>query len=229
MYQYKFPMFSLTVDCVVFGIDEEDLKILLIQRALEPNKGDWALPGGFVHIDETIDCAAMRELKEETSIDNVFLEQLYTFGAVDRDPRERIVSVAYLGLVNIREHKIKAATDAKNAKWFSIKELPKLAFDHAEIVNTAIKRLRGKIRYQPIGFNLLPQKFTLHQLQHLYEVILSRSLDKRNFRRKILGMGFIKSTGEKEVNVTHRAAQFYSFDEKGYNRLLESGFEDDII
>ena len=144
-YNYQYPRAALTVDCVVFGFDESELKVLLIQRALDPFKGKWALPGGFVHVDETLDAAARRELAEETGLENVFLEQLYTFGTVNRDPRERVVSVAHYALVKLTDHKAKAATDAANAQWFPISKLPKLAFDHADIVAAALARLQGKV------------------------------------------------------------------------------------
>src|SRR5437016_9591348 len=165
MPSYQYPRAALTVDCVVFGYDAGELKVLLIQRALEPFKGKWALPGGFVHVDETIDEAARRELAEEAGLKDVFLEQLYSFGALDRDPRERVVSVAYYSLVKLAAHDTKAATDAADACWFPISKAPKLAFDHADILATALARLKGKVRYQPIGFELLPPKFTLSQLQ----------------------------------------------------------------
>src|SRR5438067_11525144 len=165
---YQYPRAALTVDCVVFGNDEGELKVLLIQRALEPFKGKWALPGGFVRVDETLDELARRELAEEAGLKDVFLEQLYSFGALDRDPRERVVSVAYYALVKLSDHRAKAATDAADAEWFAISKVPKLAFDHADILKTAIERLKNKIRYQPIGFELLPAKFTLSHLQHLY-------------------------------------------------------------
>src|SRR5436305_14695434 len=152
MFSYKYPRAALTVDCVVFGFDEGELKVLLIQRGLEPFKGRWALPGGFVRLEETIDEAARRELSEETGLTNVFLEQLYTFGAVERDPRERVVSVAHFALVKLAAHETKAATDAAEARWFPVSKTPKLAFDHVEILGTALVRLKAKVRYQPIGF-----------------------------------------------------------------------------
>src|SRR5262245_39045522 len=156
---YRFPRPALTVDMAVFGYDGNVLELLLIERGLEPFKGRWALPGGFVHIDESVDEAARRELLEETGLDDVYLEQLYTFGALERDPRERVVSVAYVALVERSKHAPTAASDAKRAEWFAVKALPKLAFDHDAIVATALTRLRGKVRYQPIGFELLPDKF----------------------------------------------------------------------
>ena len=202
---------ALTVDCVVFGLDEENLQVLLIQRDIDPHRGVWALPGGFVRVDEDLDGAALRELREETGLDRVFLEQLYTFGALGRDPRERVVSVAYYALVKLMDHRVQAATDARNAAWFAVDELPTLAFDHAEVVATALARLRGKVRYQPIGFELLPPKFTLSQLQHLYQAILERPLDKRNFRKKILSLGLLRSEGQKRAAGAHRPARLYAF------------------
>src|SRR5512139_1178039 len=198
---YQYPRAALTVDCVVFGFDEGDLKVLLIQRGLEPFKGRWALPGGFVRVDETLDAAARRELQEEAGLTHVFLEQLYTFGAVDRDPRERVVSVAYYALVNLRDHHVHAATDARDAAWFGVNDVPRLAFDHADVLQTALARLRGKLRYQPIGFELLPKKFTLSQLQHLYELVLERELDKRNFRKRVLAMDVLVETDEVQQDV----------------------------
>ena len=199
-YTYKYPRAALTVDCVVFGFDESELKVLLIERGREPFKGKWALPGGFVQVNETLDEAARRELTEETGLKNVFLEQLFTFGAVKRDPRERVVSVAHYALVKLTDYKARAASDAANAEWFPVAKLPKLAFDHAEIIATALGRLQGKVRYQPIGFELLPPKFTLSELQHLYEAILETPLDKRNFRKKVLGFGLLAPLDETQID-----------------------------
>jgi 8-oxo-dGTP diphosphatase len=209
---------------VVFGLDDEELKVMLIQRALPPFEGKWALPGGFVRLDETLAEAARRELEEETGLRNVFLEQLYTFSAVDRDPRERVVSVAHYALVNLRDHSVHAATDASAAAWFGVHDVPSLAFDHAEILQVALERLRGKLRYQPIGFELLPKKFTLTQLQRLYELVLERELDKRNFRKRVLAMDLLVELDEVEQDVAHRAARLYRFDERKYKRLLKQGF-----
>jgi len=225
---YKYPRPALSVDCVVFGLDEASLKVLLIQRDLEPYRGGWALPGGFVHVDEDVDRAAMRELREETGLDRVFLEQLYTFGAVGRDPRERVVTVAYYALVKLLDHRIQAATDARNAAWFAVDELPTLAFDHAGIVAVALARLRGKVRYQPIGFELLPPKFTLSQLQHLYEVVLERPLDKRNFRKKVLALDILEELDEVQQDVAHRAARLYRFDERKYRKRKREGWQLEI-
>ncbi len=227
-YTYKYPRAALTVDGVVFGFDEGELKVLLIERGLEPFKGRWALPGGFVRVDETLDAAARRELQEEAGLTNVFLEQLYTFGAVDRDPRERVVSVAYYALVKLSEHEAKAATDAANARWFPVSKVPQLAFDHGEILRTAIARLKGKVRYQPIGFELLPPKFTLSQLQHLYEAVLGTELDKRNFRKKVLGFGLLVPLKETQMVGRHRPAQLFRFDAERYAKLKKRGFNFEV-
>ena len=226
---YEFPRAALTVDAIVFGLDEEnDLKILLIQRGLAPFKGKWALPGGFVRIGESLDEAVYRELQEETGLTKLFLEQLYTFGNPKRDPREHVVSVAYYALVNLLDHNVRASTDVASAAWFSLEDLPALAFDHAEIVKVASERLRSKVRYQPIGFELLPEKFTLTQLQKLYETILGKQMDKRNFRKKVQRMGILKDLDEIQSDVAHRAARLYSFDEKEYRRLEKKGFHFEI-
>ena len=227
-YCYDYPRPALTVDCVVFGLDDEDLKVLLIQRDLAPFEGRWALPGGFVRIDETLEEAALRELKEETGIQNVYLEQLFTIGALQRDPRERVVTVAYYALVKLSDHQVRAATDARNAAWFSVDDVPALAFDHKKILGLAHERLRGKVRYQPIGFELLPAKFTLSQIQHLYEIVLDRPIDKRNFRKKILSMDILVELNEVETDVSHRAARLYKFDRKKYDRLTRRGFNFEI-
>ncbi len=229
-FTYEYPRPSLTVDCVVFGfqLDQKDLKVALIQRRLHPFEGQWALPGGFVRLDETLDEAALRELREETGIGQLFLEQLYTFGSLDRDPRERVVTVAYYALVNINDYQIQAATDASNVAWFSVAALPALAFDHDQILRAALTRLKAKVRYEPIGFELLPKKFTLFQLQMLYETVLGRTLDKRNFRKKILSMELLTELAETQQHVPHRAARLYQFDETKYRHLKTQGFNFEI-
>jgi ADP-ribose pyrophosphatase YjhB (NUDIX family) len=224
-FQYEYPRPALTVDCVVFGYDGRSLRVLLIERAAEPFRGRWALPGGFVNMDETIDAAALRELEEETGLVRLYLEQLYTFGDLGRDPRERVVSVAYFALVKPADHVVRAASDAKRAEWFPVDDLPALAFDHPHIVETALERLRAKIRYRPVGFELLPRKFTLTELQRLYEAVLGRELDKRNFRKRILSMDLLEELDELEQGVARRAARLYRFDEKKYRKLAKDGFE----
>ena len=221
---YPYPRPALTVDCVVFGLDQADLKVLLIQRKLEPFQHAWALPGGFVHVDETLDVAARRELAEEAGVTDVYLEQLYTFGELHRDPRERVVTVAYYALAKLGDHKLRAATDAVGVGWFGLDDLPKLAFDHEMIVERARERLRAKVRYAPIGFELLPPRFTLTQLQRLYEIVLGAELDKRNFRKKLLAMELLVETDQVEQGVRHRAARLYRFDKKKYEKLARQGF-----
>lgn len=223
-FSYEHPRPALAVDCVVLGFDSGDLKVLLIRRGLEPFKGCWALPGGFVRMQESLDDAARRELGEETGLKDVFLEQLYTFGEVRRDPRGRTVSVAYYALVKLAELRLLAATDAEAVCWFAVSRVPALAFDHASILQAALVRLRNKVRYVPIGFELLPRNFTLTQLQHLYEAVLGRDLDKRNFRKKALALGVLTATNEFEQGVTHRAARLYRFDKARYERLQKRGF-----
>ncbi len=236
-YCYDYPRPALTVDCVVFGFTaKEQLKVLLIQRGLPPFEGQWALPGGFVMMDESLEEAARRELMEETGVKNLFLEQLYSFGAVNRDPRDRVVSVAYYALISLQNHPTQAATDAQAVEWFPIlavgdnplSQLPDLAFDHQQILMTALQRLRNKIRYEPIGFELLPPKFTLTQLQQLYEAILGQPLDKRNFRKKLLKMDVLVPLSEKQVGVPHRAPRLYRFDYDRYQTLKQGGFVFDL-
>ena len=223
-YQYDYPRPSFATDCVIFGFDGGELKLLLIEREKDPFKNKWALPGGFLFDKETAEECANRILIEKAGIKNVFIEQLYTFTEVDRDPRERIISVAYFALVNKHQYELIAGRDTLKAEWFALSKLPKLAFDHAKIVKMAIDRLKGKVSYQPIGFELLDEKFTLTQLQALYEAILDTEIDKRNFRKKILGMKLLKALDEKEKNVAHKAARFYSFDNKAYKEFTKKGF-----
>lgn len=223
-YTYEYPRAALTVDAVVFGFDDEDLKVLLIKRGLAPFKERWALPGGFVRVEETLDEAVRRELEEEAGLSGVFLEQLYTFGEVRRDPRERVVSVAYFALVKQASHAARAATDAADARWYSVSQAPPLAFDHAAILAMALERLRGKLRYEPVGFELLPEKFTLSQLQHLYETVLGTAIDKRNFRKKALCLDLLEALDETRREGPHRPAQLFRFNPARYERLRKKGF-----
>jgi 8-oxo-dGTP diphosphatase len=223
-YTYEYPRPAVTVDCIIFGLDDDELKVLLIRRAAEPFAGCWALPGGFVDMDESLEDAARRELQEETGLKHAFLEQLYTFGDPGRDPRGRVITVAYYALTRVLAEPVRAASDADSAAWFALTDLPKLAFDHAKILKAAHERLRNKVRYQPIGFALLPPRFTLTQLQRLYETILDRTLDKRNFRKKVLEMGILHDTDELQTDVAHRAAKLYRFDKTRYDQLTAAGF-----
>jgi 8-oxo-dGTP diphosphatase len=227
-YQYEMP--AVAVDCVIFGLDLEtkDLKVMLIERDLEPFAGMWAIPGGFVRRGESLEQAAARELEEETGIKDVFLEQLYTFGDPGRDPRGWVISVAYYALVSPEGHRVVARTDARQAAWFTVKRLPRLAFDHARIVQAALERLRGKLSYAPVGFELLPRKFTVRQLQNLYEIVVGRNLDNRNFRKKIFGMDLLRELDEMQHGVPHRAARLYTFDERKYKQLVKQGLAFEI-
>ena len=223
-----YPRPSVTVDLVIFTIADDDLKVLLIRRGLEPFKGCWALPGGFVGIDESMEEAAARELKEEAGVTNVYLEQLYTFGEPNRDPRGRVISVAYFALIDAERQRIVAASDADDAQWHPVFESRlemKLAFDHKKILDYAVWRLRNKIEWTTVGYELLPQKFTLSELQRVYEIILQRPVDKRNFRKKILAQGQIRELNETRGEVAHRPARLYSFrEEKGNPAALHRNF-----
>jgi ADP-ribose pyrophosphatase YjhB (NUDIX family) len=208
-----YPRPAVTVDLVIFTIADDDLKVLLIRRGVEPYKGYWALPGGFVEIDESLEQAAARELKEEVGV-TVYLEQLYTFGDPKRDPRGRVISVAYFALVDAERQRIVAGSDAADAQWHSVfnpKLGAKLAFDHKKILDYAVGRLRNKIEWTTVGYELLPKKFTLSELQRVYEIILQRPVDKRNFRKKILAQGRIREINETRSDVAHRPARLYSF------------------
>lgn len=227
-FTYKYPHPAVTVDCVVFGFDDADLKLLLIQRKLEPFKGRWALPGGFVRVDEDLETAARRELADETGITSLYLEQLYSFGDPKRDPRERVISIAHYALVKLADHQLRAASDAAEVAWFPVAELPKLAFDHEKIAETALRRLKAKVRYEPIGFELLPEKFTLGELQRLYEAVLEQTVDKRNFRKKILGTELLDPLDEYQQDVAHRAAQYYRFNHQRYEQLKKRGFNFEV-
>jgi len=201
---------QVTVDIVVFTVHEQTLQVLLIERGIDPFKGRYALPGGFVRTEETLEQAAFRELLEETGTKDVYLEQLYTFGDPHRDPRGRVVTVAYYALVPNDKSPLLAGTDAAAAAWYPVSALPPLAFDHKKIVEYAVDRLRNKLEYTNVGFQLLPAKFTLSALQALHEAILGKLLDKRNFRRKVLGLGLVKPS--KEMQATGRKpAQLFSF------------------
>lgn len=223
---YAYPRPAVTVDCALFGYDhkEGDLRVLLIERGGEPFAGCWALPGGFVDPDESAEDAARRELEEETSVEDVYLEQLYTFSKPGRDPRGHVISIAHFALVNRGAHAIEARSDARRVAWFTLEALPKLAFDHGEILETALGRLRSKVIYAPIGFELLPPRFALRDLQRLYETILGGELDKSNFRKRILKTGVIVDTGEKEDAVSHRPASLFELDKHVYEKLMREGY-----
>ena len=222
---------QVAVDAIVFGYSrEEGVSILLIKRRYDPFKGSWAIPGGFVLDNESLEDAVARELQEETGVRINYLEQLYTFGQPNRDPRTRILSVAYFGLVKSNQfEKLKASTDAEEAEWFNFKKLPKLAFDHKKILNVAIERLRGKIVYQPIGFELLDRKFPFSDLEHLYTTLLDRSIDRRNFKKKVMSLGILDELEEKAKSTgAGRPGNLFQFNQATYNRLLKEGMHFEI-
>jgi 8-oxo-dGTP diphosphatase len=221
---------KVSVDAVVFGYDQEhEISILLIKRKFEPFQKFWALPGGLVKDDEALEDAVRRELKEEAGIDVNYLEQLYSFGKPDRDPRNRVVSVAYFGLVRPADYQLSAQTDAEDVAWFSIKKLPRLAFDHKAILEMAIKRLRGKLAYEPIGFELLDKKFPFSDLEKLYQILLDRELDRRNFKKKIMSYGFLEELNEIVQKKSGRPARLFQFNKKKYFELKEKGYNFDIF
>ena len=222
---------KVAVDAIVFGYSkQEGVSILLIQRKYPPFKNAWAIPGGFILPDETLEEAVRRELREETGIEVNYLEQLYTFGAPQRDPRQRVISIAYVALVKSSQfQQLKASTDAENAQWYNFRELPPLAFDHKEILDAAIERIRTKIRYQPIGFELLDRKFPFADLEKLYIALLGRDIDRRNFSKKMLALGILDETNEyAKPEGKGRPSKMYQFNKKRYQQLLKEGMHFEI-
>ncbi len=217
----------VATDCVIFGFDDKDLKVLLVERGIEPFKGSWALPGGFLREGENTEQGARRELMEETGLKDFFIEQLYTFSDAGRDPRGWVISVVYFSLINRNAMSPEAGDDAERAEWFALDSLPALAFDHAHILEVAVARLKGKLRYQPIGFELLPQEFTLPQLQALYEAVLQVQLDKRNFRKKIMSMELLEIAGKRGGTVG-KPATTYRFNKQKYEDLTQKGFNFEV-
>ncbi len=214
---------ALAADVVLFTIRDESLKVLLVKRTAPPFRGWWSLPGGFVRRHESVDEAALRELQEETGITTVYLEQLYTFGDLDRDPRGRVISVSYYAVVDWGQFQVKARAAQASARWFAVTRLPTLAFDHRKIIGMALERLRNKVNYTSVAFQLLPKKFTLSELQRAYEVILGQRLDKRNFRKKMLQLGILRNTKEQKVEGRRRPARLYAFAETRVIKLQEKG------
>ncbi len=208
-YTYEYPHPAVTVDVVIFTVRNDQLKVLLIKRALAPFNGQWALPGGFVEMEESLIDAAKRELREETGVSAAYLEQLYTFGEPKRDPRERVISVAYYALMPSDALEIKAASDAEGVGWFGIDDLPELAFDHPEIMDMALERLAAKLEYSTIAFQLMPEEFTMPELRHLYELITREDIDARNFAKRILALNVIEPTGKDRREGAHRPAKLF--------------------
>lgn len=215
---------ALSIDCLIFGFRNSELDILLIKHAEGISKGRWALPGGWIRYNESIDAAANRLLTSLTGVSNIFLEQLHAFGDVSRYPGKRVITLAYFALINADNYSLSAGFTASDAKWFKIHEVPRLPYDHNEILKAGFQYLKHKVRHEPLGFNLLPKKFTLHQIQKLYEAILETELDKPNFRRKLLKMNLLVPCEEKQRDVSHRAANYYRFDKRIYKKLKETGF-----
>lgn len=213
----------LAVDGIIFGFDEEDLKILLIKRDFEPEKGKWSLVGGFLKQHESLNTAAIRILHHYTGLTNIYMEQVATYSEVDRDPAERTISTAYYALINIEAHN-KELINRYGAKWFNVADAPKLIFDHDEMVSAAIKRLRNRASTKPIGFELLPEKFTMRQLQKLYEAIWNTSLDKRNFINKIRSLDFVERLDEKDMTSSRKGSYLYQFDSEKYSHKSTEGF-----
>jgi 8-oxo-dGTP diphosphatase len=221
---------KVSVDAVVFGYDQESgISVLLIKRKNEPFQKMWALPGGLVLSGESLSNAVTRELKEEAGIDVNYLEQLYTFGDPGRDPRNQVISVSYFGLVRPQDFQLTAHTDAEDVGWFNIKKLPRLAFDHKKIIDVAIKRLRGKITYEPVGFELLEKEFPFSDLEKLYQTLLDREIDRRNFKKKIIALGILEELDSVVQRKAGRPARLYKFNRKKYFELKENGYNFDIF
>jgi 8-oxo-dGTP diphosphatase len=214
----------IAVDCILLGFDGKDLKALLVKRGFEPGSGAWSLMGGFVKKQESVETAAFRILEVLTGITNIYLEQLHSFGEVDRDPGGRVVSIAYFALIKIGDYSAELMKE-HNAKWFDIQHIPKMIFDHKKMISLAKEHLRQKVANHPIGFELLPEKFTLPQLQNLYEAIYETTFDKRNFSRKILALHILKKLEEKEKLFSKRGAFYYMFDYNKYKKLEQEGLK----
>ena len=221
-YTYDYPRPAVTTDCVIFGYDGKELKVLLIERGIEPFKGCWAFPGGFLNMDEDALAGARRELKEETGLEDAFIEQFHTFSEPGRDPRGRVITIAHYALVTIQE--VEGGDDAAQARWFPIGEVPPLAFDHDRILRMAMSRLKEKIHFEPVGFELLPDVFTMPQLQNLYEAILEVHFDRRNFASKMLKLGILEDTGDRPAGASSRIPVSYRFNKEKYNELKAKGF-----
>lgn len=220
----KFFQFGMSVDCVVFGYHQDKLKVLIIKRGAPPYKGKWALPGDLVYPNENIDVAANRILRDLTGINNLFMEQTKVYGRVDRHPAGRVVTTGYYALINIEKYDPHASAWADGVYWMDVESCPDLAFDHDEILIDALQELRKKVRHEPIGFELLPEKFALAQLQSLYEALLNEKYDKANFRKRFLSMGMLDALEEYQKDVSHRPGKLYSFNEEQYKQLISKGF-----
>ncbi|MAM18708.1 MAG: DNA mismatch repair protein MutT [Gramella sp.] len=226
LYQVREKMYVAT-DCIIFGFDEGKLKLLVFNRQVEPLKGEWSLIGSFVRLDEDLDVACERVLRETTGLENVFMQQLKCYGKKDRDPGYRCISVAHYALIRIDEYD-KELVRQHGASWYEINEVPQLILDHNQMVLDALKQLKYNARYRPIGFELLPEKFTIPQLQCLYEAIYQRELDSRNFRKKVTSLRVLEKLDEKDKSSSKRGAFLYRFDHENYQKLVESGYDFEI-
>lgn len=225
-YVQKDKMYVAT-DCIIFGFDSGSLKLLIFKRRVKPLKGEWSLIGSFVKLDEDVSEAAKRVLKEITGLENVFMEELRTYGAPHRDPGFRCISIGQYALIRINEYD-RELVEKHGAHWYDLDELPELVLDHNRMVQDALGRIRRKARNKPIGFELLPEKFTIPQLQRLYEAIYQKELDARNFRKKVLSLNVLVKLEEKDKTTSRRGAYLYKFDEENYQRLLKSGYDFEI-
>ena len=221
-YCYQYPHPAVTTDCVIFGFDGTRLNVLLIERGIEPYKGRWAFPGGFIRMEETAEECARRELREEAGLEASYMRQYHTFSTLDRDPRERVITIAYYALVQLSN--VVGGDDARSAQWFALDDVPRLAFDHDVILRYAITELRQQIHFEPIGFELLPPQFTMTQLQRLYEAVLGVKFDRRNFYNKMRHLGLLIETGETVTLPNRKEAILYSFNRERYTELKESRF-----
>lgn len=222
-YHYQYPHPSVTTDCVIFGFDANRLNVLLVQRGIEPFKGKWAFPGGFLKMDESAEQGARRELKEETGLETAYIKQFHTFSAPERDPRERVITIAYYALVRLSE--VHGGDDAAKAQWFPIDEVPSLAFDHDRILRVALTELRRQIHFEPIGFELLPEKFTLTQLKYLYEAILDVHFDRRNFYHKMMNLGLLTTLDDTVLLPNKKEANLLCFNPERYMEMKQKGFK----
>ena len=220
---YKYPHPAVAADCVIFGFDGVSIKVLLIQRGAEPYMGRWAFPGGFMNMDETVEQCAQRELEEETGLKSVAVEQFYTFSAVDRDPRERVISVAHYALVRLSE--VQGGDDAALARWFAMDEIPSLAFDHDEMLKMAKNRLKERLHLEPMGIELMPETFSMNELQNLYEAIMEQKFDCKKFSDNMLNLGILSEVYSCQTKLSQNESRKYRFNTEKYEELKQKGFE----
>jgi len=229
IYNGEEVMDHITIDCTIFGFENNSLKILLVKRDIEPQKGTWALPGGWIGVKEDLDNAAKRLLEEATGVRGIFMKQVHCFGNVNRFPGKRIITISYSALVQPQDFSLRPGPDTSDVSWISLKDLPSLTFDHNDILEASLKTLRNHVRHYPIGLELLPPKFTLSQLQALHEAIIGAPLNKRNFRTKIFKLKILRALNEWQTEVSHRPAQLYSFDKEVYYKTVADEYEYELM